>query len=395
MKCIANPMNLLRAVGAMALAAVLAAGCGGGVGSGGTGSFASGPITGFGSVIVNDVRFDDTAAAVEDGDGVRRSRDDLRLGMTVDIDGGAVTTAATGDTASATLIRFDSELRGPVTSVSASASTFSVVGQKVEIDATTVFAESLGALSALRTGVAVEVYAVYDPAGARYRAKRVDKAASGATAQLRGPVGQLDATAGTLRIGTGSAVYAYGSAGGVPSALAVGQFVRLRLASTVLSSARWSVLSFGTALPPVPDADGANVKGLISSFTAATSFSVNGRPVDASNASFPDGRAGLALGVRVEVKGSVRNGTLRATEVQIQTDAQDSGREFELHGAIESVNTAGQTFALRGQTVSTVRGDLRYQNGTAANLVVGRRVEVKGLLSADGLRVEATNISFE
>jgi hypothetical protein len=44
--------------------------CGGGgpaivgIGSGGSGGITSGPITGFGSVIVNGVKFDDTAARV-------------------------------------------------------------------------------------------------------------------------------------------------------------------------------------------------------------------------------------------------------------------------------------------------------------------------------------------
>src|SRR5205085_9845313 len=50
---------------AAALLAAVVAGCGGGVDSGGTGaqptSFASGPITGFGSVIVNAVHYDDGA----------------------------------------------------------------------------------------------------------------------------------------------------------------------------------------------------------------------------------------------------------------------------------------------------------------------------------------------
>ena len=45
---------------------LLMAGCGGGVGTGGTGTYAAGPITGFGSVIVNDIRFDDGAAMADD-----------------------------------------------------------------------------------------------------------------------------------------------------------------------------------------------------------------------------------------------------------------------------------------------------------------------------------------
>ncbi len=66
-----------RALASWLLVGVLAAGCGGGVDSGGTGvqptSFASGPITGFGSVIVNTVHYDDGNATVRDGSGALRS----------------------------------------------------------------------------------------------------------------------------------------------------------------------------------------------------------------------------------------------------------------------------------------------------------------------------------
>jgi Domain of unknown function (DUF5666) len=390
-----NPWRLkalIAGAAGLALAALLAACGGGGVGSGGTGGFASGPITGFGSVIVNEVRFDDSSAIVEDADGNRRSRDDLRLGMTVEVDSGAITTGLGGQAAIASRIRYDSELRGPVGLIDVAGSSFNVLGQRVVVDATTVFAEALGGLALLNTGTLVEVYAVYDPAANRYRAKRVDTAPANASLQLRGLVNQLDATAKTLRVGL--ITYDYATATNVPADLAVGQFVRLRVLATP-SNGRFTVLSFGTALRGLPDADGASLKGLITNFGSATSFSVNGRPVDATSASFPDGRTGLALGVRVEVKGNLRGGTLRATEVKIRTDEQEDESEFELRGPIESVNTAGQTFGLRGLTVSTARSDLRYENGTAANLVVGRRVEVEGRLSADRLRIEASRIKFE
>jgi len=374
------------------LAASTMPGCGGGVGSGGTGSFASGPITGFGSIIVNEVRFDDGGATVEDGDGVRRGSSDLRLGMTVEVDSGPVSSSSGSATASASRIRYDSELLGPVASVDVAGSAFTVLGQRVAVDATTVFDPSLGGLSAALRGAVVEVYAVYDPAGARYRAKRVDPAASSAVPRVRGPVGQLDTTQRTLSIA--GVTYSYGGASAVPGDLASGQFVRLQVAALPVAG-RYTVQSFTAALSAVPDADGASLKGLISSYASSTSFSVSGRPVDASAASFPDGRAGLGLGVRVEVKGSVRSGTLRATEVKIRTDSQEDDSGFELHGAIESVNAAQKTLVLRGLTVSTARSDLRFENGTAANLVVGRRVEVEGRLSSDRLRIDATLIKFE
>jgi hypothetical protein len=45
--------------------------------------------------------------------------------------------------------------------------------------------------------------------------------------------------------------------------------------------------------------------------------------------------------------------------------------------------------------VGTVRSDLRYDDGTAADLALGRRVEVRGVLAADGRSVDATRIRFQ
>jgi hypothetical protein len=386
----------LLAAAALALLSALP-GCGGGVGTGGTGgeaaAFAAGPITGFGSVIVNGVRFDDTSAQVEDGEGGSRGRDELRLGMTVEVDSSAITTTSTGSTASATRIRFESELVGPVLSIDAAAGSFTLLGQRVEVDSATVFDENLdGGLDGLRAGRMVEVYAVYDPSAARYRATRVERTASESALRLRGQLNQVDTAAQTLRVG--ATTYSYAGASGVPPALAVGQYVRLRL-GLATNPVRWVVQSFGTALRELPDGDDAKLKGLISAYASATSFSVSGRPVDASAATFPDGKTGLAVGVRVEVEGRVLSGVLRATKVSIETDEQASNRDFEISGSISAVNAAQGSFVLRGQTVSTTRPGLVYQDGTAADIKVGAKVEVRGRLSADRQRVEATRIKFE
>ena len=70
----------------------------GGADSGGTGAtpptYTSGPITGFGSVIVGDVHYDDRSANITDADGAARTRDDLKLGMTTEIQGTRVVTDA-------------------------------------------------------------------------------------------------------------------------------------------------------------------------------------------------------------------------------------------------------------------------------------------------------------
>ena len=112
------PSALFGRVGAALLAVAFVASCGGGVDSGGTGApstaFASGAISGFGSVIVAGVHFDDRAAVVVDADGNARSRDDLRLGMTVDARGSAIVKDVDGNDAStATSIVVRSEMIGP------------------------------------------------------------------------------------------------------------------------------------------------------------------------------------------------------------------------------------------------------------------------------------------
>ena len=98
--------RLLGALGALLLATACGGGGGGdGVDTGGTGgaplSYTSGSISGFGSVIVNGIRFDDNEATVTDDDGQRRSRDDLRLGMSAEIEGSAIASGVSGSTATA------------------------------------------------------------------------------------------------------------------------------------------------------------------------------------------------------------------------------------------------------------------------------------------------------
>jgi len=95
------------------------AGCGGGVDSGGTGIIASGPISGLGSIFVNDVRFDDDSAEIRDEQGALLTKDQLKLGMTVIVEGGTLDTSGTQATSTALAIRVVSDLVGPVASVDA------------------------------------------------------------------------------------------------------------------------------------------------------------------------------------------------------------------------------------------------------------------------------------
>src|SRR4249920_1697803 len=99
------------------LAALLVTSCGGGVGSGGTGAFASGPITGFGSIIVEGIHFDESAARIEGDDGTGRGRSELRLGTMVEVQSSEIRDGA----ATASQVRIVSALIGSVESVAADA----------------------------------------------------------------------------------------------------------------------------------------------------------------------------------------------------------------------------------------------------------------------------------
>jgi len=389
------PSHLFGRAGAALIAAALVASCGGGVDSGGTGApstaFASGAISGFGSVIVAGVHFDDRTAVVADADGNARSRDDLRLGMTVDARGSALFRDADGNEAStATSIVVRSEMIGPVGASDLLARTLTVLGQTIDIGATTVFDDALaGGQAALAIGDVVEVYASVDAATGHYLATRVERKAGVAAFALRGIVAGLDATARAFSIGPTRLSY-----GGVaaPPTLANGSFVRAALALSPGAGGVWSAVAIGDRTPALDDRDEAKLEGLVSAFASTVQFSVDGTPVDARAAQFPDGTAGLVVGKRVEVEGATRNGVLVATRVRLASDGQGGG-EFDVRGAIASLDIVAKTFVVRNVVVS-YSGAVDFRNGTALDLAPGIEVEARGMLTPDGTRLQATRIDF-
>jgi hypothetical protein len=384
-------------LGRLALLAGLLTACGGGVetgGTGGIGSYVEGPIAGFGSIIVNGVRFDDSAAVIEDADGNRIDRDALRLGMRVEVDSGAIANDANGRTATATRVRFTRELLGPVTGIGALGGSIDVLGQFVRVTAATVVDGVPGGSAALAPGDIVEVSGFVEPGLLvdRYVATRIERrSAAPAAYRVRGLVRELDATARTLRIGSQFFDLA---ATGVPAGLSNGQTVRMTVATTQVGG-RWPVNTIAVESRRVADSDEAEVEGLITALTSTTRFAVNGIAVDASGATFEDSSAGVVLGARVKVRGRTAGGELIAERVELRSDDDAFNEGIELRDVIEGLNTGAQTFRVRGVTVfyGTVPAP-RFDNGTVDDLADGVRVRVRAALSADRTRVEATRIEF-
>jgi hypothetical protein len=386
----------IAALGAL----LLAVACGGGGGDMPPASgkaFTQGTIMGFGSVIVNGVRFDDDAAQVTDDDGQPHDKGDLKLGMTVDVDSSGIDHGS--NTAMASHIRFGAAILGPVSAISAATTpkTLTVLGQIVEVSDTTVFDNSLAnGFASINVGDILEIHALFDMASGHYLAKRIEPKPAATAFKLRGVVANLDTTAMTFMIGGATIDFSGIAAANLPAGFANGQKVRVLMNIAPNSSGQLVATSIRADQRKMEDADEAEVHGTISAFTSTASFSVNGLPVDATNAKFPDGTAGVVLGASVEVEGSVVNGVLVATKVELEAmHKNDDQNRNELHGPITNLDTTAKTFVVRTVTVQYDSTTTVFKDGTEADLANGKEVEVKGTLSADGTAVLATSVEFE
>ena len=382
--------------------ALALAGCGGGggsgvagVSSGGTGSFSVGPITGFGSIILNNngVRIDDSSASVTDDDG-NDMRGKLKLGMLCTVNASVVVAAR----ATAQSIVASGELQGRIVGIpDASQKTFVVLGQTVRVTGSTVFDVSLPTgFSGLANDTIVEVHGVLDPAANTMTATFIEKKNSPALFKIQGLASNHDGIAKKFNIG--SIRINYSTTTDVRTPPANGTLVRVRLTAVlppVAAPAEWTATRIRAPENASEDRDEAEVEGSITAFTSPTQFSVSGIVVNASSARFDDGTAGLAVGVRVEVKGRVSGGVLIAERVKIKDRNKVNNLEFELHGTASNVTAT--TFEVRGVKVNFT-GTTLFRNGSAANLVNGAHIEVKGVASnstASSTSINATRISFE
>lgn len=378
--------------GAMACA-VLAAlvvgsigGCGGGVGFEGTGTFASvgsGPITGFGSIIVGGVRYDESSATVTDDDGSPASRDALALGMVVRVQGGAVTTAADGSTrrATASSVQTQRAIVGPVEAVNAAAGSLQVLGQTVLVTADTVLGSGLEAgLGGVAVGQLLQVWGLYDSGTQAWLATRLDPAAASSPWRLRGTVA-AQAAGGTITVGTQVL-------SGAVSGLAVGSEALLTIRTERDGQGRLQVGSGRLAEALPEDRDGACIDGVVASVLSATRFTLGTVTVDTSLAEV---KGSIAPGARVEVTGTLKANVLQATEVK--ATGRDEARGFELNGSPSALDTAAARFTLRGVTVSYAQAVFR--NGNAQRLVgYAGTLRVTGRLSDDRRTMVASEVSF-
>jgi hypothetical protein len=392
--------RMRRWVHAGLCAALFATGCGGGgVDSGGTGtvpvassSFASGPITGFGSVIVGGVHYDERSARISDADGNARGKDDLKLGMMVQVQGDRVVADAQSVlNSTAAAIVYGSTVSGPVSTIDTAGQALTVLGQRVSVNPETVFDTPLaGGLTALSVGDWVEVYGFSGDLPGRVVATRIERR-SGAPAAviLRGAAGAVDTVAQRFDLGGLTVSYAdVDLQGGGEQLPANGAFIRVTLRPSPVGGV-WQAVRLQR---DGGQASGeSRLDGAVTSFASSTRFSVEGTAVDASAAVMENPGAALGLGARVRVEGRVQGGVLIASRVEVKSESPLRDEWVDLGGPIDSIDPVGRTFVVRGLTVNYGGAGIEFKDGTVADLAVGRPVQVRGVL-LNGTQVRALRI---
>ena len=116
--------------------------------------------------------------------------------------------------------------------------------------------------------------------------------------------------------------------------------------------------------------------------------------VDVTQAFFEYGSlAQLAVGVPVEVKGSVQGSVFIASKVEFKSGSNSSSGDFEY----EQFGQVTDFVSVANFKVNGVRVDAsnaRFEHGTAANLANGVYVEIKGAQNAQGVFI-AREVEFK
>ena len=388
----------------LVIAATLAglAACGGGGSSSTTSSaaatassakdVASGTVTGFGSVIVEGVKYDDDQAKVtleHDASAPKSgSLADVKLGMQVEIQASASGQAST--------VVVSSEVIGTIASKTSDG--FVVAGQTVKVssDASTptVF-EGAAGLADLAVNDRVEVPGQRDSSNA-ILASRIERKdpSSALIIRVAGSVSNLDASAKSFSL-AGLTVNFSAASRIVPAnaTLANGQRVAV-WSDTAPAGVALTAKSIVVKSTAPNNNDLLRIGGRIATLNfAAKTFKLDGFDVDASAATFLNGSVNdLANGRKIRVMGKFVAGKVAATDLKFVRDQGDA--TVELSGAISDFVSVA-SFKVRGVPIDAADGavvlnaptpttpTVQFVGGSAANLANGVAVHIVGQVAND------------
>lgn len=342
-------------------------------------AFAAGPITGFGSIIVNGIHYD-TSGALFTKDGLPAEQNNLAVGHNVVVTG---TIDDDNTNAVATSVDFDDNVEGPVSNVDSVAGIIVVLGQTVILGPDTSIDDSCPATLDELVGVAaVEVSGSVNADGAIVATRIECKSVLGEM-EVTGIVSNLDTTAMIFQINALVVDYSAAAMDNFPSTISDGDPVEAKGTNLDTGGELIATLvEFKGALFNGAEGDHAEIEGFITDFTSETQFEVNGVPVTTSTSTTFAGGAASALGLnlKVEVEGEFdAAGTLVATKVEIK-----QAKVVRVTGLVDSA--AGDSLVILGITITTDSILTRFEDKTAADinplsvadLNTGDYVEVRG-----------------
>ena len=393
-KCVNLGVLIMRTMLVAVSALAVLAACGGGSTTGSTNPVqgvtqavaTSGTITAFGSVYVNGVRYDVSAASLKKN-GKVVAQSSLAVGEVALVRGQQNLSSGQG---SASSVEVEDNVVGPIAIINAADLT--VLGQMINVTATTSFGRGLTALSSLKVGDLVEVSGLAGTGGA-ITATRIALAKANESLQVVGTVAAVtDPTAATHTFTINGLTVDFTTAtvsGFTGTQPANGDLVVVRggtldAAGTTLTAK--DVFLAGT--DPRESSDGhaetghVEQEGLVTAVGTGTpiaDFTVGGAKVLIAAATvFKGGTvADLAVGARVEVRGTLdSSGNLVADAIVI-------GHV----GTIDLVSTASAltatTVTLLGAVV-TVDANTRFEDDSAANV---QMFTLANVADGDTLRV--------
>jgi hypothetical protein len=390
-----------------ALGAAMLVACGGGGGSAGSttqtpttttpgASIASvdGTITGFGSVIIDGQRFDDSLAKVafaNSADTTAGTLGDLHTGMRVqgELKDGVLQNL---------VVNF--ALVGMVGAVDTTAGTLTVFGQTIKTTTTgqlpTVF-EGFSVLSQLAAGDLVKVSGSVASDGS-ITATRIERKAKDGTEvfRLSGAVQAVDTTAKTFTlVGNSSVTVSYADAKLLPTGAVIenGKLVSVVATAAPATSGGKSVLTASAIevkARKLADSSDTTVGGPISDFKSLASLRIGDVVVDASSATLKEGTvaADVINGAQAQAHGTVKDGAMKADWLRVFKN--DTAIKALLIGQVTDYVSLAN-FTLRGTVVDASAA--KFTKGTAADVAAGAWVQVTGQLTSAG--VKATEVAVQ
>lgn len=364
-------------------------------GTSGTGATSTGPtnddvskgtISGFGSVIVNGVEFDTSSTSISIDGESGKSQSDLQIGMVVTVSGDI-----NGTTGTANAIVVEDMVEGPVDQIIDN-NTIVVMGQTVLIDSNTLYDNNVPDFAGINLNDVLEISGHIKGNGI-ISASFIEKKPAPFDYEVKGFVTSHNQAGQSIVIGGLTVNYATADISNMPNPLSTNW-------SSLLVKAKGTILAGGvltaTQVEPfglgVTDAAESEIEGFVTAINSASSFVLEELTVvhDASTTyvgGLPDE---IAVGTKLEVEGTLSNGTLTADKISFRDNVK-------LEADADMVNAAGGSMTLSGLPGITVTVDnlTEYKGGinSLSDVVATNHLRIRGR-ETSGNTVLATEIEL-